>query len=1093
MRKIWICLLVCSLTALAAPLPTAAQESRFTARPLEADAQYEAQKAASRGDLVSVIVQLESDSLASYRGGIQGLAATSPLFTGRALDAQTAGGRAYLRHLDREHRAFEEAFSRVVPEARAVHRYSVVLSGVSMLVPREKVDLLKTVPGVRAVYRDTLLQPVTEKSPAFMGAKQLWSQLGGRIAAGEGTVVGVLDTGIWPEHPSFSDPDPDGIPYPIPPTAPGIPCDFGNTAFNPSDSSFTCNNKLVGARTFLNTYRAVRGLLPEEFDSARDDNGHGTHTTSTAAGNSNVSASVFGVPRGNVSGVAPRAHVIMYRVCAAQGCFGSDSMAAVQQAILDGVDVINFSISGGGSPYADAVELAFLDAYAAGVFVAASAGNAGPTPDSVDHRGPWTTTVAASTSNRHFLSNVTLTGDGGGHLVLTGATVTDGIAASTPVVFPPAGPNNDICLNPFPAGTFSGEIVICRRGVNARVAKSFNVAAGGGGGMLLYNPTLQGLATDNHFIPSVHLENDAGADLLAFMAAHGNVEATFTQGVATTVPGDVMAAFSSRGGAGQSLGVSKPDVTAPGVQILAGHTPMPASVDGGLPGELFQVIQGTSMSSPHVAGAGALLKDLHPTWTPGEIKSALMTTAQRKAKKEDGVTPADPFDYGSGRVDLTRAGQPGITFSEGAAGFLALETHLWDSNYPSLYVPANPGSTTVLRTAKSQLPYASTWTVKAEAPSDLKVVVPGSLSIPANGERTFEIQVDARRVPLGETRFANVRFKFGSFTNNFPITIVKRNADVVLDKTCAPTDVVLGQNTECTITLQNTSFDPATVHFVDALPSVLDLVDGSVSGATAVGNNVVFDGVLSGPAPPDVTVGPGSSPAGGYLPLSLFGIAPIGGVGDETLVNFTVPPFQFGGETWNRIGIVSNGYAVVGGGTGADIDFINQSFPDEDPPNNVLAPFWTDLRPPAGGQLRIGILTDGVDDWVVLDWQAVRNFSDVGVNSFQIWVGINGVEDISYAYGPVTGGDGGFLTVGAENKFGNRGDNFYVDGTGTLPVNGTQLVVTSVPGTGAPTHTITFDAQGIKKGNWDNCAVLTSDLFAGRSVIDCVSGRVRRP
>ena len=141
-------------------------------------------------------------------------------------------------------------------------------------------------------------------------------------------------------------------------------------------------------------------MLPDEFTTARDDDGHGTHTATTAAGNGGVAASIFGVPRGIVSGIAPRAHVIAYKVCGDLGCFGCDSAAAVQQAIRDGVNVINFSISGGTNPYSDAVELAFLDAYDAGVFVAASAGNSGPAAETTDHRGPWVTTVAASTQNR---------------------------------------------------------------------------------------------------------------------------------------------------------------------------------------------------------------------------------------------------------------------------------------------------------------------------------------------------------------------------------------------------------------------------------------------------------------------------------------------------------------------------------------------------------------------------------------------------------------------------------------------------------------------------------------------------------------------
>ena len=206
--------------------------------------------------------------------------------------------------------------------------------------------------------------------------------------------------------------------------------------------------------------------------------------------------------------------------------------------------------------------------------------------------------------------------------------MTAGISTATPIVIAADAPFNDPLCQDSPAdGAFAGAVVVCERGVNARVEKSFNVQQRGAVGMILYNPALQGTATDNHFVPTVHLENDAGASLLAFLAAHSGETATFTAGLAKTVQGDVMAAFSSRGGPGQTLGISKPDVTAPGVQILAGQTPAPATILGGPSGELFMAINGTSMSSPHVAGAAALLAALHPDWTPGQIKSALMLTA----------------------------------------------------------------------------------------------------------------------------------------------------------------------------------------------------------------------------------------------------------------------------------------------------------------------------------------------------------------------------------------------------------------------------------------------------------------------------------
>jgi hypothetical protein len=222
----------------------------------------------------------------------------------------------------------------------------------------------------------------------------------------------------------------------------------------------------------------------------------------------------------------------------------------------------------------------------------------------------------------------------------------------------------------------------------------------------------------------------------------------------------------------------------------------------------------------------------------------------------------------------------------------------------------------------------------------------------------------------------------------------------------------------------------------------------------------------------------------------LFGIAPFS-ASDESIANFTVPPFVYAGETYTAIGVVSNGYAVVGGGTGEDVDFINQSLPDEAPPNNVLAPFWTDLNPASGGALRIGILTDGTNDWLILDWEAVPEFSDGTPSNFQIWIGVNGVEDISYTYGAVGEGDLGFLTVGAENAFGNRGANWYFDGEGSLPVTGTELRVVGVPGAAGETHTITFDAVGQRRGEYTNYVYVTSDQFAGTSIFS-FSGEVTR-
>jgi uncharacterized repeat protein (TIGR01451 family) len=1058
--------------------------------------------------LVSVFVKLDVDSLAAYSGGVPGLPATSPVATGApALDVTTPESRRYLDYVSQQIDSFENSSKRTLSSATIIHRFDVIVGGVSMVVPADEVAALAGLPGVEAIYPDILEQPQTETSPQFIGVATIWSLLwdviGGYSKAGEGVVVGVLDSGIWPEHVSVSDPDPFGRPFPAPPAAPDgdRACEFSGGS-NPGDP-FTCNNKLIGADRFMATYDAVIGLLPGEFTTARDDNGHGSHTATTAAGNGGVQATIFGVDRGIVSGVAPRAHLMVYKVCGNSGCFTTDSVAAVQEAIQDGVHVINFSISGGNNPYSDIVSLAFLDAYNAGVFVAASAGNSGPAAETVSHREPWVTTVAASTADRQFVSTLTLGASGGASLTLEGASVTAALATPTPVVFSTEIGGDVQCNTDFPAGAAAGKVVICQRGGTGRVSKSDRVLRAGGVGMILYNnpPLRQGVNTDNHFVPTVHLESDAAAQLLAFMTANTGEVASFMLSSARPGQGDVITSFSSRGGPAQPLGVNKPDVTAPGIQILAGHAPQHVDVAGGPNGEQFQAIAGTSMSSPHVAGAAALLKALEPSWTPGQIKSALMTTASAEGLvKEDGVTPFTPFDAGSGRIDLGKAWFPSFTMSETGANFIAYRDELWQANLPSLFVPVMPGLVTVQRTAQDVTGYPSFFNSQLEfpagQPSDFSVSVPDGFVIPASGSYSFSITVDARDVPIGQVRHATVLFvESDGATARFPISFVRAQPVVQITKSCDPATIALGQTTTCSVTMTNNSYSPVDAAMRDELPAQLQLVPGSLTRGTVSGNGVQFRGSLPGRIAPTVSVSRATT--NGYLSLSTLGAPPNVTMADETIVNITTArPFIYGGESYTRIAMTSNGYAVVGGGTASDLDFINRDFPNPARPNNTLAPFWTDLDGSKGGQYYAYTLCDGTcavatnNRWQVLEWRNAPNYSNAAqVNSFQIWVGLNGVEDISFAYGPVlTTGDAGLLTVGAENLLGTSGDNIYSnDGSGpvigTAPTaNGNDVIVTSVPGVPPTPVTVTFQATGVQVGSYVNYAEMTSTAFFGTNI-----------
>ena len=732
-----VALSVLAAGAAAAPaesLGAAAQQQRFTVTPLVPASRVEGAKSASgriaqtdesllglSSDApVNVVVKLDYDAVASYAGQIEGLPATSPAETGKPLNMQSNAAQSYLDYVRDIEQRFLARLDTRVPDADVGRVLRVAYGGVALTVPGNEVDELLKLPGVVAVQDDSPEQLLTDSSPAFIGAPTIYGQLGGNAnEAGKGAIVGVLDTGAWPEHPSFA--DPGTLPAP-PPKADGTPrtCNFGDNPLTPATDVFVCQRKLISGQPFLATYNAVFGgeVYPT---SARDSNGHGSHTSSTSAGGPVANANPLGINRGPIRGVAPGAHVAVYKNCGAQGCFPSDSVAAVAQAILDGVDVINYSIAGGEDPFGDAVELAFLDAYAAGVFVSASAGNDGPGPATNDHNSPWVTTVAASTQERTFRSTITLNGGGGATLQVGGATITAGIGSPLPVVLASAPPYNNVgCTAPAPPGLFTGKIVACERGPG-RIIRGFNVRQGGAAGMILYNATALDVMTDNHWLPTVHITPPESQQLLAFLAANPGATASFPQGSATTWQGDRVTYFSSRGPGGDWL---KPDVTAPGLHILAANTPTPEAPDGGPPGNLFQAIAGTSMSAPHVTGSAALVAALHPTWSPGQIKSALETTAKfAGVTKSDGVAPADPFDVGGGRIDLTKAGDPGLTFDETAANYVASAgtplTRI-DLNTPSVNVPRMPGEVTTTRTAKNV-------TSQTSRLQDERRVLPGNL------------------------------------------------------------------------------------------------------------------------------------------------------------------------------------------------------------------------------------------------------------------------------------------------------------------------------------------------------------------------------
>ncbi|HEU4840372.1 MAG TPA: S8 family serine peptidase, partial [Ilumatobacteraceae bacterium] len=572
------------------------------------------------------------------------------------------------------------------------------------------------------------------------------------------------------------------------------------------------------------------GRFPELYNSARDYDGHGTHTATTAAGNAGVPATVFNVDRGPVSGIAPRARLIVYAACGAGGCATSDLVASIDQAVADGVDVINYSIGSPTPSLTGADELAFLFAADANVWVAASNGNEGPgaqttgSPASV----PWVTSVGASTQDRTFSATARL---GNGQLAI-GASITNGTGGAKPLV-DAATLGNELCQARATGPTFSapvtGKIVLCLRGGNARVDKSRVVAAAGGAGMILYNPNdVQALVTDSHWVPSVHVNFTTGRAIKAYIAAApATARATLLAGKKVRSQGSVMADFSSRGPNGAAADIIKPDVTAPGVNILAGQTPTPwIGNDGpGAPGQLFQSISGTSMSSPHVAGLFALLRQEHPDWTAAMAKSAVMTTARQDVTKEDASTPADPFDMGAGHVDPagppSRAGSmfsPGLVYDAGlfdyygfmcdAAPIIFLDpvstcaglegggypTTAADLNLASIGVSSIVGTRTVQRTVTSVADATRTFVASVEAPAGFDVTVePSSIRLAPGESETYTVTFTRVDAAYDEWSFGSLTWTSGGYEVRSPLAA---QAQVL-----AAPDAVQGEGVEGSVTV----------------------------------------------------------------------------------------------------------------------------------------------------------------------------------------------------------------------------------------------------------------------------------------------------
>ena len=734
------------------------------------------------------IVRMADAPVVAYDGSIPGLQATKP-GNGQKINPNSAHVKKYVRYLEGKHDKAAAAVG-----AAKFYSYVYSLNGFAAVMTSVQAGKLKANPDVVQVWADEFRQPTTDNSPTFMGLTAeggLWDT----GLTGEDVIVGVIDTGIWPEHPSFSDqidlvdrPGESGKRT----RAFGPPPEdwYGTCQSGERWSQDDCNYKLIGARYFKDGFTNNEINISGDYLSARDADGHGSHTSSTAAGNAGVPASILGSDLGTISGMAPRARVAMYKACWADaGCATSDLAAAIDQAVADGVDVINYSIGSSGIGLS-ADEIAFLFAADAGVFVADSAGNSGPGAATTGSPTwvPWITSTGANYQDRTFQSHVTL----GNGSTYTGLGL--GVTGELPLV-DAADAGDELCnIGALDSSVVAGKIVLCMRGAIPLVYKSQAVLVAGGAGMILYNSSAaQNPYLTSHAVPTAHITDADGLAIKDYIeASAGEATATIDGGHAATRGAPWMVDFSSRGPNRGAYDIIKPDVTAPGFGILAAYSPTPFL---GAPGELFAVIQGTSMAAPHTAGIAALLKEAHPDWSPAMLKSALMTTADPNVLKEDGATPATPFDMGAGHLNPNPAVDPGLVYDAGYFDYLGFLCDAWPSafanpagtcaylesigiatdasnlNLASIGVAQLAGSETVARTVTNVGP-AGTYTVMVEAPSGIDVVVnPASLTLGTGESATYDVTFTNVSAPVEQWAFGSLTWSDGFHHVRSPIAV----------------------------------------------------------------------------------------------------------------------------------------------------------------------------------------------------------------------------------------------------------------------------------------------------------------------------------
>ncbi|KAJ3687030.1 hypothetical protein LUZ61_016194 [Rhynchospora tenuis] len=635
--------------------------------------------------------------------------------------------------------------SSIVPDdtvSRHIYSYNKVVNGFAAKLTEEEVQAMQKYPGCTSIIpAGKPLQQATTHTPHLLhlnGLKGLWKRTKNM---GEGIIIGILDSGITPGHPSFDD---KGM-APPPAKWKGH-CDFNSTI---------CNKKIIGAKSLLKVGAEEKKHIPPI-----DEGGHGTHVASTAAGGFVKNIEVAGIAMGKASGVAPRAHLAIYRVCDPSGCAPPDILKGFEEAINDGCDVISISIKGSQMAFhLDPISLGGFYALLNGIFVSVGAANDGPMPGTIANDAPWLLTVAASTTDRQIRSTVKL-GNGlqlNGHSLYQSKNWT---SKMLPLVYVTGdGPNVNAskCLN----GTLDkkmirGKIVLCDHGIIAAPLKNIIVQEAGGAGTIIATSekgsysTQPSFVDDPDFLPTSHVSYVDGMKIKDYILSTKQPVATFLfEGVVHRNPfSPSIASFSSRGPSLLSPRILKPDITGPGVSILAAVPPVlvPPKIIGEDKSKAFYFLSGTSMSTPHLSGIAALVKKEHPDWSPSAIKSAIMTTADvtdidGKPIVDHKHNPADVFDMGAGQVNPNKALDPGLVYDLKYEDYIPYLCGLGykDEEVNNILMPA-----------------PSVQCAKVKAISEEQLNYP-SIGISFQGKNTTEITINRTVTNVGKTKKATYK------------------------------------------------------------------------------------------------------------------------------------------------------------------------------------------------------------------------------------------------------------------------------------------------------------------------------------------------